>query len=352
VNIVRDQIRLEDQAVSIRYQERELGGKKLKLGLIDYPSFYSEGRRGGRSSAADLKRVLGEAREQKVDGIVLDLSSNGGGSLEDAVRSTGLFLKTGNVVKQVTKEDPTGNSNILRDTDPAVDWSGPLVVLVSRVSASASEIVAGTLQDYQRAVVVGSTHTFGKGTVQTVMDIPPNSGDFGAIKITVGRFYIPSGVSTQHDGVSSHIIIPQATDVEEIGEKSLDFSLPPSRIPAFLSSEAFVHEGLGAWTPIRSEWIKTLRERSLARVKANPEFTKIVEERAKTQESGKRIRVAEILSNEKKNDREKARRSRSRSRPTDEREAEYLKRPDIQESLNILVDLIDVKSSAKVARKD
>ena len=122
-----------------------------------------------------MKKLIKEAREKKVDGLVLDLSNNGGGSLDDAVRVAGLFFKTGNVVKQSSKNEGRAEA-ALADTDPEVDWAGPLVVLTSRISASASEIVSGTLQDYKRAVIVGGDHTFGKGSVQSVLPIPNNLG--------------------------------------------------------------------------------------------------------------------------------------------------------------------------------
>src|SRR6185312_4549249 len=165
VVLTRDKIKLEDEAASILYQDKEVAGVKRKIGIINFPSFYADSRKGGRSSAADLKKLIAEARTKKVDGLVLDLSNNGGGSLEDAVKIAGLFFQTGNVVKQSSREDAKGDIT-LKDTDPMVDWPGPLVLLTSRISASASEIVAGTLQDYKRAVIVGNDHTFGKGTVQ------------------------------------------------------------------------------------------------------------------------------------------------------------------------------------------
>src|SRR5690606_18462378 len=145
----------------------------------------------------------------------------------------------------------------LADTDPAVDWAGPLVVLTSRVSASASEIVAGTLKDYKRAVIVGSDHTFGKGTVQSVIEIPPQTGELGALKVTVGMFYTPGGNSTQHRGVDADVVIPGAFDTDDVGEKSLDYSLAPSKIIPFISETAHVKEGPNLWLPIQSDWIKT-----------------------------------------------------------------------------------------------
>ena len=260
VTLVRDKIKLEDDAANIYYTDKTINGQKKTLGIINLPSFYAGG---GRSSAADMKKLLAEAALKKVDGIVLDLSTNGGGSLDDAVKIAGLFFKTGNVVKQSSR-DTSKAERPLADSDPAVDFAGPLVVLSTRISASASEIVAGTLQDYKRAVIVGGDHTFGKGSIQTVVRIPQ---DLGALKVTIGMFFIPGGNSTQHRGVEADVKWPSLWNSEEIGEKSLEYSLPPKKIASFISPEAFVKEGPGEWKQIDSKWLTTLRENSGQRVK-------------------------------------------------------------------------------------
>lgn len=341
VVLTRDKVNLEDEAASIIYMDREISGKKQKIGVINFPSFYSDTRRGGRSSAADVKRLVAEARKNGAAGLVLDMSNNGGGSLEDAVKIAGLFFKTGNVVKQSSKGEQ--GEQILADTDPAVDWAGPLVVLTSRISASASEIVAGTLQDYKRAVVVGGDHTFGKGSVQSVLPMPSN---LGAIKVTVGMFFVPGGNSTQHRGVDADIVLPGPYSSDEIGEKSLDYSLPPKKITAFLSPSAYVTEGNEAWTPIKTEWLKPLKEKSQARVDANEDFKKILEDLKKAKERGKLIRVSEVISEtkeaEKKEKKEKDRALRYGKKA--DRDKEYLKRAEVQEAANVLVDLIQISS--------
>lgn len=350
VILVRDEIKLEDQAASLAVLDREANGSKKKIGILNFPSFYSDARRGGRSSAADVKKLIAEARTKKLDGIILDLSTNGGGSLEDAVKIAGLFFAKGNVVKQSSRDDARGDLT-LADTDAAVDWAGPLVILTSRVSASASEIVAGTLKDYKRAVIVGSDHTFGKGTVQSVIEIPPQTGELGALKVTVGMFYTAGGNSTQHRGVSADVVIPGAFDSDEIGEKSLDYSLPPSTIPAFLSAEAGVKDGEGAWAQISDDTLKTLAEKSKTRVDKSEEFKKIVEELSKAKENGKMIRLSEVMKDKEKRDKEKEKAKQVRYNKS-EREKEYQKRPDIQEAANVLVDLISLQTPAKsVARQ-
>ena len=345
VILTRDQIKLEDEAASITYTDRTIAGAKQKIGIINFPSFYSDSRRGGRSSAADLKKIIADAKTQKVDGLVLDLSTNGGGSLEDAVKIAGLFFQTGNVVKQSSR-DETNGANTLKDSDTAVDWTGPLVVLTSRVSASASEIVAGTLKDYNRAVVVGNDHTFGKGSVQTVMPIPQ---DLGALKVTVGMFFTPGGFSTQHRGVPSDITIPGPYETDEFGEKGLDYSLPPKKIDAFLSPEAYVKAGPQAWSTVQADWMKTLQDKSKVRTEKNTEFKKIVDEREKSKEKGKLIKLADIL-NPKDASADKKDKNKKKNLSKAEKEKEYLKRPDIEEATNVLLDLISLEHKATVTK--
>lgn len=344
VVLTRDKIQLEDEAASISYLEKGDGDLKRKIGIINLPAFYADSKRGGRSAAGDMKKLLVEARTKRVDGIILDLSQNGGGSLEDAVKIAGLFFQTGTVVKQSSRDEGRGEY-VLRDTDSAVDWAGPLVVLTSRVSASASEIVAGTLQDYKRAVVVGNDHTFGKGSVQSVMPIPQ---DLGAIKVTVGMFFTPGGNSTQHRGVDSDVVIPGPYVTDDMGEKGLDYSLPPKTIPAFLSQEANPKDGANRWTVISAELIKSLREKSKERVGANQEFKKIEEELAKSKAKGKVIKLAEVLKDKEAQDKkEKARAQKNLSK--EEKEKEYLKRADIVEATDVLMDLMNLVGSRPVA---
>lgn len=336
VTLVRDKVNLEDEAAQLIPFEKTIKGKKKKFGVINLPSFYSDGKRGGRSCAADVKKLIKQAREQKLEGLVLDFSQNGGGSLEDAVKIAGLFFKTGNVVKQAGRADGR-EEQIYADTDAQVDWSGPLVVLTSRVSASASEIVAGALQDYKRAVVVGSDHTFGKGSIQTVVPIPY---DLGAVKVTIGMFYIPGGNSTQHRGVDGDVLLPNIY-MDDLGEKTLDYSLPPVKLPAFISAEAQPKEGDGIWNMINSDMIKKLKEASEKRVAVDPEFKKQVEESKKAQEKARLIKVADILKDSKeKNEKEKKQKLTRYNK--EERLKEYTKRPEINEAVAVLADLSEI----------
>ncbi|QLY24649.1 S41 family peptidase [Bdellovibrio sp. KM01] len=336
VTLTREKVNLEDEAASLTFIEKEVEGKKKKIGILNFPSFYADSRRGGRSSAADMKKLIKEAVEKKADGLVLDLSNNGGGSLEDAVKIAGLFFQTGNVVKQSSKNEGRAEA-ALRDTDATVDWAGPLVVLTSRISASASEIVSGTLQDYKRAVIVGGDHTYGKGSVQSVLPIPNN---LGAIKVTVGMFFVPSGKSTQHRGVDADVVLPGPFSTDDIGEKYMDYSLPPKTIESFISPDAYVKEGPGTWKEVKTDWLKTLSERSSERVAKSDDFKKIVDELNKAKARGKVIRVSEVLKDKnEKEKKEKAKKVASKAKKNEE----YLKRADIQEATNVLLDLIQLE---------
>lgn len=336
IELTREKVALEDNAVSIYYQDREVDGVKKKLGIINFPSFYADSKRGGRSSAADMKKIVAEAKAKKVDGLVLDLSNNGGGSLEDAVKIGGLFIKTGNIVKQSSRRE--GMETPLADSDDKVDWNGPLVILTSRISASASEIVSGAMKDYGRAVIVGSDHTYGKGSIQTVIAVP---GELGALKVTIGMFFTPSGYSTQLRGVESDIVIPTQYNVDDIGEKSMDYALPAKKIESFISKDAFVDKGESAWSIIKPEWINKIRTRSAQRVAKSDDFKKIVDELEKTKKLGKTIKVSEVLK-EKGEKEKKVKKSRYGSK--DEKDKEYLERAEIQEASDVLLDLISLQT--------
>jgi len=335
VELTREVIALEDNAITIYYQDKEINGLKKKIGIINFPSFYADSNKGGKTSSADMRKVLADAKAKKADGLVIDLSTNGGGSLDDAVKIGGMFIKTGSIVKQSSRK---GAESALADSDEKVDWDGPVVILTSRVSASASEILSGALKDYNRAVIVGADHTYGKGSIQTVLPIP---GDLGALKVTIGMFYIPGGYSTQHKGVESDIVFPSPYHVDDIGEKSMDYSLPPKKLDSFISKDAFVKEGDGKWDMIKPEWLKILKQKSEERIAKNEEFKKIIDELEKTKKLGKTIKVSDILKD--KGEKEK-KVKKSRYADKKEKEKEYLKRADIQEAANVLGDLILIET--------
>lgn len=236
VTLVRDEIKLEDQEAKARLFEMPSQTNQLvRIGVIDLPSFYANFDLGGRrekaeprSTSVDVSRLLKKLIEEKASGIILDLRRNGGGSLEEAIRLTGLFIKQGPVVQV---KDTSGDVNVEYDPDPSVLYDGPLVVLTSRFSASASEILAAALQDYGRALVVGDTNTHGKGTVQTIYELgripnvfPPHINP-GALKFTIRKFYRTTGSSTQLKGVMPDIVLPSVTSYLDVGEASLDNAL-------------------------------------------------------------------------------------------------------------------------------
>lgn len=339
VTIVRDKIDLKEQAAKITYDTRKVGGKSFKVGIIDLPSFYGGGNASSRSSYTDMKNLLVEAKKQKVDGIVLDLSRNGGGLLEDAVRISGLFLKKGGVV---ATQNTQRKIEVLADEDPEVNFQGPLVVLISRLSASASEILAGALRDYGRAVIVGGDHTFGKGTVQSLMPLPQN---LGAMKVTVGMFFIPKGNSTQHRGVESDVVLPSVFSTDEVGEKALDYSLPPQSIATFVSPEANDETPDHHWKPIENAWKSKLSEQSKARISKDPKFTEIRKEIEESQKNKGIIRLADLR---KKRSAEK-KDGKGKKKDESDRAAEKQKEKDSEtpyttEATSVVVDLIQIES--------
>jgi len=233
IRIVRDVVQIEETFVKSTVFETEDGGK---TGYIYIPSFYRdfEGTRNGakgRNSTDDTREEIRKMKEEGVQGLVLDLRDDGGGALVDAVDITGLFIKEGPVVQV---KNSFGDTRLLEDRDDKIDYDGPLVVLVNKFSASASEIVAAALQDYKRAVIVGGTHTHGKGTVQTILNLNDNIPllhlrkyeDLGALKVMIQKFYRVNGSSTQYKGVEPDIVLPNLFEHVKSGERYLDYSLP------------------------------------------------------------------------------------------------------------------------------
>lgn len=223
--LIRDRVQLEEQ--SAKSEIIEAGDNGERIGIITIPTFYSDfaakqaGDPNYRSTTRDVKRLLGEFASQDVQGVIVDLRNNGGGSLQEAYELFGLFIPRGPVVQI---QSAGGRTDVRGDRDPEVSWEGPMAVLVNRLSASASEIFAGAVQDYGRGLVIGS-QTFGKGTVQALL--PVNEGQ---LKLTIAKFYRISGQSTQHQGVIPDIEFPSAFDPEEIGESALDTALPWDQI--------------------------------------------------------------------------------------------------------------------------
>ena len=248
LTLVRDKIKLEDQAARKEVIEYRNGNSTVKLGVIKLPSFYMEFdayRRGDpnyRSTTRDVRKLIDELKAEQISGLVIDLRNNGGGSLTEAIDLTGLFIKEGPVV-QVKGSD--NRVEVQSDDDAGTAWDGPLMVMTNRFSASASEIFAGAIQDYKRGLIFGES-TFGKGTVQQVIDLSRMLGTaepVGELKVTLQKFYRVSGGSTQHKGVEPDIRIKSAYDADKFGESAQKAALPWDRIaPANYQSVNRINE--------------------------------------------------------------------------------------------------------------
>lgn len=229
IRIVRDRVALEDQSAKKDVLKIERDGRDYKVGVIDIPTFYADFRGAQlgdpdyKHTTADVRKLIDELKEENIDGLVIDLRNNGGGALQEAITLTGLFIPEGPTVQVRSSDNRVAIHN---DPDKAVVYGGPLVVLVNRMSASASEIFAAAIQDYGRGLVVGN-QTFGKGTVQSVRNLAS-----GQLKITEFKFYRVSGGSTQHSGVLPDISFPSTIDLAEIGEDALPEALPWDQIAA------------------------------------------------------------------------------------------------------------------------
>lgn len=236
ISLIRDKVKLEDQAAKGSVLEIMNHDKPFRIGVIDIPKFYNdfEGNRNGdlnsKSTTKDVKKIIDSLRTENIDGIIIDLRDDGGGSLQEAIELTGLFIKDGPVV-QVKNSD--GKIDVGMDPDRGIFYDGPLTVLVNRFSASASEIFSGAIQDYERGLVIGE-QTYGKGTVQNLIDLnrlnSKKSNEYGQVKITIAKFYRITGGSTQHLGVIPDISFPSFVDANEFGESSEENALPYDEI--------------------------------------------------------------------------------------------------------------------------
>ncbi|UPT74193.1 MAG: carboxy terminal-processing peptidase [Elusimicrobiota bacterium] len=283
ITLVRDEIKLTDQEAKAKiFTVPNKSGKPSKIGVLDLPSFYADMRGGadGKSATRDTERLILEMKRRGVDSIIIDLRRDGGGSLSEAVSLTGLFIDAGPVVQV---KDARGTIKLLRDNDSMTAYDGPLVVLGSRGSASASEIFAAAMQDYGRGVVVGEKSTFGKGTVQSVLELnqylPPAYRSYkpGALKLTIQKFYRVSGGSTQHRGVLPDVHIPFYGDMSESTESSQKSALPYDEVePAPYNRSAVLQARLSS-----------LAKASTARVASSQEFRWIKEDMARWEKQRK-----------------------------------------------------------------
>lgn len=265
IAIERDKVKLEEQSASKEVIEFERNNDTYRIGVINIPTFYADfkamqdGDPNYKSTTRDVRKLIDELKADGVDGVVMDLRNNGGGALHEANDLVGLFIEEGPTVQI---RNSNNDVQVLNDEDPSVAYDGPMVVLVNRMSASASEIFAGAIQDYGRGLVVGS-QTFGKGTVQAVRPL-----NHGQLKITQSKFYRVSGGSTQHKGVIPDIEIPSRVDKTRIGEDALDHALPWDQIEAVPHARYFDFSGI----------IDELRKRHDTRFEENPEFSLLQKE--------------------------------------------------------------------------
>ena len=322
--LIRDEIALTDYAAKAKIIDMpDSRGGTVRLGVIDLPSFYatfdvsaSKDKPEPKFTSVDVAALLDKFNQENVSGVILDLRRNGGGSLEEAIKLTGLFVRT-NPVVQV--RDENGNVQQADDTDPSVRYDGPLVVLTSRFSASASEIVAGALQDYGRALIVGDVSTHGKGTVQSVNQLRPFirsmdkslTNDPGALKLTIKEFFRPNGTSTQLKGVIPDIVLPSvANESKDIGESALENPLP---------CETITNASYDRFNLVEP-YLPELRKHSMERVAADKEFAYVREniEQFKKHQADKTISLNEeqrLKEQEEAEARQKARDKERLARP-------------------------------------
>jgi len=277
IDLIRDEVQLEAQAAKAEIHEIETEIGTFRAGMIILPEFYADfaalknGDDDARRASTDIRRIISEFHTNDIGGIILDLRNDGGGALTEAVEIAGLFIPSGPIVQVREKR----GISVLPDSDPSTVYSGPLIVMVNRLSASASEIVAAALQDYERAVIVGDSKTHGKGTVQTVIPLSSRSDDLGSLKVTTANFYRIAGGSTQLRGVHSDIVLPSLYDSLEVGEEFLPNALSWSQIRS-----AYYRP----WNRSVKPLLPKLRQRSEMRLDGNEEYLSYLDKRARIKE--------------------------------------------------------------------
>jgi len=272
IDLIRDEVKLEESAAKGEIHEVESRHGSLRIGQLILPEFYADfnaaqnGDDDARRCSIDVRTILESFATNDVDGVILDLRNDGGGSLTEAIDITGFFIPLGPVVQVRERRGVM----VLPDGDPTTLYKGPLIVLVNRLSASASEIVAAALQDYGRAVIVGDHKTHGKGSVQSVFPLSKLTDDLGSIKVTTASFYRIAGGSTQLHGVTPDVILPSLFDSLEVGEEFLDYALPWSKVRS-----AYFRPWRSSVKPMLSE----LQTRSEVRIAEDPSFQSFLAKR-------------------------------------------------------------------------
>jgi carboxyl-terminal processing protease len=296
VQIKRDKVKLEEQAAKKRVIDYSDGGKTRKIGVINLPAFYidfaarARGEPDYRSSTRDVAALVNELKRDKVDAIMIDLRDNGGGSLSEATELTGLFIDKGPVVQVRNSQ---GRVEVYDDPNAGALWTGPMAVMINRSSASASEIFAAAIQDYDRGLVIGE-NTFGKGTVQQIVELDrianAKSGPLGELKMTVQQFFRVNGGSTQHRGVAPDIAFPNIIDPKEFGESSYDNALPYTEIAAAKYNRTNDTQGLD---------LAALKARFETRAKTDQEYKFLQEDIAERERAQNETSVSLLLSERK-----------------------------------------------------
>lgn len=354
VRLERAKIELKDsEARGVVFEEgKKPDGSPYKIGVIELPSFYMdmEAHREGvvdyKSSTRDVQKILEKFNREGVDSLILDLRMNGGGSLVEAISLTGLFIDRGPVVQV---KGPNGTER--HDDEVAgMAWKGPMVVLQSKFSASASEILSGAIQDYRRGLVVGDTSTHGKGTVQSLLDVGPlrfkiqNPPNLGALKITMQQFYRPGGDSTQKRGVVSDLALPSLTDHMGVSEGSMDYPIEFDRVPA---------APFGKYTAVEPAMIARLKEKSELRRRDSTDFQKLLKniEKYKDQKVKKEVPLNEAKFAARRAELDADREDEKLGEEMQKKSDEVVKRDFyFNEVLKIAVDYVQELGAAKVAQ--
>ncbi len=312
IELVRDKILLND--ISAKENVLDIINNKLsyKIGVLSIPAFYIDfdaARKGNpnyKSTTRDVRVLLKKLKKEKVDGVIVDLRNNGGGSLQEAISLTGLFIKKGPVVQV---KNSNGSIDVSRDPDPKIVYTGPLAVLINRFSASASEIFTGAIQDYGRGIVIGET-SYGKGTVQNMINLnnlmPNTNMKLGQVKLTIAKFYRINGGSTQDLGVTPDILFPTAFDPQKIGESAEPSALPWDKI------DSVKYKTFGNIKP----YLKKLRAEHLTRIKKDFEFQNLI---ANINEYKRNRKDMKISLNKKIREEEKKKREEEKFKKENER---------------------------------
>ncbi|KUO59303.1 tail-specific protease [bacterium BRH_c32] len=341
IRLVRDKVKLEEQAAKDEIINIEENGKPFKLGVIKLPSFYSdfEAARNGdpdyKSTTKDVKKILGKFKNEKVDGVILDLRNNGGGSLQEAISLTGLFIKDGPVVQV---KNSNGEVEVDKDPDPTIIYDGPLAVMINRFSASASEIFSAAIQDYGRGLIVGE-NSYGKGTVQNLIDLSrflSSKDKSGELKITIAKFYRINGSSTQNLGVEPDIELPSLYDKHEYGESSKPSALPWDKIQ---SSEYQKYGNLNKYIP-------ELDKKHKIRIEKDPQYLYVKQDIAEYKET-KAMKTFSLNEEVRKADKEKAEKRKKEREDAKKNNLKLLKKDEVEVKSELLDDF-DLKETGNI----